>query len=866
MTTEQAVALRVGVEEEFHLVDLLTRRPVPSAARLLQALPEGDSFHPELQRSVIETNSAPWDSLGDLRTELAELRATLISTANAQGVGVVAAGTTPIPDPAAVGISPVPRFVRMQDDYQLLVGEQLICGVQVHVDVENRQQAVDVAGRMAADLPALLALSASSPFWSGADTGYASSRTLLWSRWPTAGTLAGFRDVEEYDAVTADLLRSGVIYDEGMLYYDVRPSAHAPTLELRICDACPRLDTVVLIAGIYRALVAEARQAAAEGVRARSRHPNLLQAATWQAARFSLSGRLVDLSGQHPVPRPARQVIEDLIQRLRPYLLEYGDWTTIEQLAMVTLNSGGAAAQQRTAFNRNSSLADVVDQMLYDTASTEPPNVRAVHPGIHQPGQEGALSAAYPDVEGDEAIHPGGRPVPLYRPMITLLERLGATTLRDREHERDARQAADSVVFAAMGEKRPFQTDLVPRLIAMEEWSALATGLEQRVRALEAFLCDIYGPRRAIADGVVSRHLIESAPGFRPGGVLVPSDRVRAVVTGVDVVRGADGRLLVLEDNLRVPSGLAFALQARRLTQSVMPELVVPDTASELDGVPEALRQALQAVAPPGLSGEPQLALLSAGPKDSAWWEHRLLAREMGVPLLLPEHLAFVDGAVFDVSEARPRRLDVIYRRLDEEHLEHAKGADGKRLGPPLHGAVQSGTITMANGLGNGVADDKSVYALVPHFIEYYLGEKPLIDSVPTYLCADPDSAAEVLDRLAELVLKPVDGYGGVGVLIGPDATRQELATARQELQAAPGRWVAQDVVALSTTPVLSEGLLHPRHVDLRVFVVLGPGTGPGVGRAATVLPAPFTRVAPEGSLVVNSSQGGGAKDTWLVP
>jgi carboxylate-amine ligase len=361
---DQIVA--AGVEEEFHTVDLATRRLTPQADKLTEQLPAG-SFGSELQRSVLEANSRPWVSLADLAGDIAALRQAAIAAAEPLGLGIVAAGTVPLADPDTLEITPHPRYEHMQGEYRMLVREQLICGTQVHVDVHDRDVAVAVAHRIAPWLPVLLALSASSPFWLGTDTGYASYRTLIWRRWPTAGVLPGFESAADYDQAVADLVRSGVITDPGMIYFDVRPSAHLPTLELRICDSCPRLEDVVLLAGLFRALVIRETAAAIAGRPPVPVRPELLQAATWRAAQSGLQGDLVD-----PVtatPGPARQLIGQLLAELHPALESTGDWELVTELTNSALARGSSAARQRAA-RADGGLRKVVDTLVAETRAT----------------------------------------------------------------------------------------------------------------------------------------------------------------------------------------------------------------------------------------------------------------------------------------------------------------------------------------------------------------------------------------------------------------------------------------------------------------------------------------------------------------
>ncbi|KAB8187620.1 carboxylate-amine ligase [Microbispora catharanthi] len=368
--TDLARDITVGVEEEFHVVDLGTRQLVPRAGLLLEQLPP-DRFTQELHRSVVEANTRPCTRLEDLSRALTGLRADAVAAADGLGLGVVAAGTVPLVDPETVKISPDPRYEQMLADYQALAREQLICGTQVHAEVRDRDLAVAVAHRLAPWLPPLLALSCSSPYWMGADTGYASFRSMVWQRWPTAGPATRFESAEEYDAMVDELIRSGVISDPGMLYFDVRPSEHVPTVELRVCDACPRVDDIVLIAGLFRALVsreldslaADAPPSAAED----SVRTELVRAASWRAARSGLEGELVDpVEG---VPRPARTVVVRMMEGLRPQLEEAGDWALVSSLAARALSDGGSAGRQREAFRRGGRLTDVVDLLLAETRS-----------------------------------------------------------------------------------------------------------------------------------------------------------------------------------------------------------------------------------------------------------------------------------------------------------------------------------------------------------------------------------------------------------------------------------------------------------------------------------------------------------------
>jgi len=342
-----------GVEEEFHIVDLATRRLTGQADELMARLPAG-RFSSEMQRSVLEANSRPWADLTELAEDIAGQRQAAVAAAESLGLGIVAAGTVPLADPDTLEITPDPRYEHIRDEYRMLVREQLICSTQVHVDVDDRDLAIAVGHRVAPWLPALLALSASSPFWRGTDTGYASYRTLIWRRWPTAGALPGFESAAEYDRAVADLVRSRVISDPGMIYFDVRPSAHLPTLELRICDSCPRVEDAVLLAGLFRALVISAAAAEYDGEPLGPVRPELLQAATWRAAQTGLQGDLVG------------RLIGQLLEALRPALESTGDWELVSELARSAMTEGGSAARQRAAW-ASGGLHHVVDTLAAET-------------------------------------------------------------------------------------------------------------------------------------------------------------------------------------------------------------------------------------------------------------------------------------------------------------------------------------------------------------------------------------------------------------------------------------------------------------------------------------------------------------------
>jgi carboxylate-amine ligase len=856
----------MGVEEEFHLVDLKTRRLTARAPVLLGEL--SDSYVAELQRCVVEMNSGVVDNLDGLRADLQGHRKVLVDAAAKLGMGVVAAGAVPLSVPAEMQVTQTARYRQMLADYQLLAREQLICGTQVHVGVADRDESVVVANRVSAYVPTLLALSASSPFWSdGSDTGYSSVRTLVWQRWPTTGLAAPVSSAAEYDKLVAELVASGAIKDAGMVYFDVRPAVAAPTLELRVCDSCPSMDTIVLIAGLFRALVEREVEGLRAGVPAIEVSPPLGRAALWRAARSGLEGKLVEIDG--PVSRPAGDVVTELVRSLRPQLEAAGDWQMIVELTRQVLIAGTSAARQRRALRRRGRLTDVVDQLIAETAGTWPDTAAAVieDPTLlfgYQPDREYDPAYKAAAVSYDEAVDPTGRPRPRYEKILHAVADLGVAVLRSREGDVEQDQRAESITFRVSGQNRAqvFPLDLMPRLVAADEWAELTAGLGQRAKALNAFLRDIYSEQAILADGVIGMHTLDRAPGFRSTGRL-SRDPVRAHVSGTDLVCDRAGNWMVLEDNLRIPSGTAYAIANRRLLTKHLPELERPAELADVDQVPAMLLETLRAAAPPRAGDEPSVALLSAGWEDSAWFEHTFLAEELGIALVQTSDLSVRDGKLFRHIGSDVHPVDVLYARMDEDMLLSSTGYDASALRPGLLEAVTNGTLTIANALGNGVADDKAVYSYVPAMIKYYLGEKPALAQVPTWVCAERAHRDYVLDNIAELVVKPIDGHGGTGVVIGPEAAADALEVRRRELQTQPERYIAQEAIALSTHPTFDGEGMYPHHVDLRAFVHLRPRSDDTV--TAHVMPAGLTRVAARGSRIVNSSSGGGSKDTWIL-
>jgi uncharacterized circularly permuted ATP-grasp superfamily protein len=451
-------------------------------------------------------------------------------------------------------------------------------------------------------------------------------------------------------------------------------------------------------------------------------------------------------------------------------------------------------------------------------------------------------------------------PRPTYRAVHQTLVALTGADLGSRADALARSYLDQGVTFDFAGEERPFPLDIVPRVVSATEWEQVETGVAQRVRALEAFLADVYGPAEAVKAGVIPWRVIASASGFqRAAAGITPHNGVRVHVAGIDLIRDEHGEFRVLEDNVRVPSGVSYVMANRRAMAQVFPESFATHRIQPVSQYPRQLLEALRAAAPSGVS-DPTVVVLTPGIYNSAYFEHTLLARTMGVELVEGRDLVCSGGRVRMRTTDGERRVDVIYRRVDDEYLDPVQFLADSQLGcPGLVNAARAGNVTIANAIGNGVADDKLVYSYLPDLIRFYLGEEPILKNVQTYRLAEPADLAQVLARLDELVLKPVDGAGGKGLVIGPRATRAQLDELRAQILADPRGWIAQPVVMLSTVPTLVDGRLRPRHVDLRPFAV-------NDGQRIWVLPGGLTRVAlPEGQLVVNSSQGGGSKDTWVL-
>ncbi len=409
------------------------------------------------------------------------------------------------------------------------------------------------------------------------------------------------------------------------------------------------------------------------------------------------------------------------------------------------------------------------------------------------------------------------------------------------------------------GAERLIPFDLIPRILTAAEWATLERGLAQRVNALNAFLQDIYHDQRIIEEKIVPADLIHQNSQYRPElhGVKLPHD-VWAHISGIDIVRAEKGEFYVLEDNLRVPSGVSYMIEDRKVMMRLFPEIFASNSVAPVEHYPDLLLEHLRSIAPVGVEN-PTVVVLTPGMYNSAYFEHAYLAQQMGVELVEGRDLFVSEERVFAKTTRGPRRIDVIYRRIDDDFLDPLVFRPDSTLGVPgLVSAVRAGRVTVSNAIGTGIADDKAVYPFVPEMIRFYLSEEPILKNVPTYLCRRPDELAYVLANLPELVVKETHGAGGYGMLIGPRATKVEIESFRQRIIASPETYIAQPTLALSTCPTMVGDGIAPRHVDLRPFVLSG--------EKLSMVPGGLTRVALQaGSLVVNSSQGGGTKDTWVL-
>jgi uncharacterized circularly permuted ATP-grasp superfamily protein len=479
-------------------------------------------------------------------------------------------------------------------------------------------------------------------------------------------------------------------------------------------------------------------------------------------------------------------------------------------------------------------------------------------PGDRLPGYQRAAGF-------DEAILGDLGVRPHYGAVFEELERLSPPELAATERLRDAIFRRLGITFAvygdASGAERTWPMDLVPRILPAGEWREIERGLAQRIRALNLFLEDLYvGERAALRDGIVPAWLVYSSEGFvREAVGLQAPHGARCVVAGIDLVRDFDGTFRVLEDNLRTPSGISYVLQNRAALTRALPRLSARHRIRPVHQYGSSLLTALHSLAPRESADGPRVVVLTPGIWNSAYFEHAFLAQQMGAELCEGRDLIVEDQVVYMRTTRGLERVDVIYRRVDDAFVDPALFRQDSVLGVPgLISALRAGNVSIANSLGCGVADDKAIYPFVPAMIRYYLGEEPILPNVETYLLWEPDQREHALSRLNELVVKPVAASGGYGIVMGPQATADQLEICRKEIECDPRAFIAQELVQLSTHPTFVDGKLEPRHIDLRPFVLTGART--------EVFPGGLTRVAlRRGSFVVNSSQGGGSKDTWVL-
>jgi uncharacterized circularly permuted ATP-grasp superfamily protein len=471
-------------------------------------------------------------------------------------------------------------------------------------------------------------------------------------------------------------------------------------------------------------------------------------------------------------------------------------------------------------------------------------------------------------LEGYQA-YPGGVDELLegkaYDHVAPILGRWNSGEFQERQRRADLALLNAGITFTVYGDEegleRIFPFSLIPRIIEADEWEQLARGLVQRVRALNAFLLDLYGEQRAIKDGVIPSSIAFGAPDLNLAMVDVePPLGVYTHVVGCDLIRNARGEYVVLEDNLRTPSGVSYVIENRRVMLNVVPELFDDHQVARVGDYPVRLLETLIDVRPAGVSREEtRVVLLTPGSANSAYFEHAFLAQQMGIDLVEGRDLLVHDGRVFLRSTSGLEPIHVIYRRIDDAFLDPLAGRPDSVLGVAgLVNAYRAGNVTLANAPGAGVADNKSVYRFAPNFIRYYLDEEPIIPNVPTYLGALPEDRRTMLSEIDQLVVKPTNASGGYGIVVGPTASADELRAARAEIEREPEGWIAQPLVEFSSIPTYQNGKIVPRRADFRPYVLTGDQTW--------VLPGGLTRVAlVEGSYIVNSSQGGGSKDTWVL-
>src|ERR1700723_1680245 len=472
----------------------------------------------------------------------------------------------------------------------------------------------------------------------------------------------------------------------------------------------------------------------------------------------------------------------------------------------------------------------------------------------------GPGTAMFDEMRGSE-----GAVRPAYAELWHWLGEIPPDVLDFRRREAEHFFRRIGITFAVYGDaeaqERLIPFDVIPRILAASEWQILQRGLEQRVKAINAYIKDVYNRREVLKAGIVPEDLVFQNPVFRPemNGQEVPHD-VYVHVAGIDIIRVDADNFIVLEDNARTPSGVSYMLENREIMMRLFPDLFARHRIAPVERYPDELLSALRSVAPHSAAGEPTVALMTPGVYNSAYYEHSFLADKLGIELVEGRDLIVKDDEVFMRTTEGLKRVDVIYRRLDDDFLDPLTFRPDSALGVPgLMSAYAAGNITLANAVGTGIADDKAIYSYMPDIVKFYLSEEPILKNVQTWRCREPKDLAYVLDNLGDLVVKEVHGSGGYGMLIGPAATKATIEAFRDKLKREPEGFIAQPTLSLSTCPTCTASGLAPRHVDLRPFVLTG-------SNHVTVVPGGLTRVAlKEGSLVVNSSQGGGTKDTWIL-
>lgn len=451
-----------------------------------------------------------------------------------------------------------------------------------------------------------------------------------------------------------------------------------------------------------------------------------------------------------------------------------------------------------------------------------------------------------------------------YSKVVDVLQRLDAQTLLQKDRLAGELFMNQGITFTVYsddaGIERIFPFDIIPRVITSQEWSHVESGIKQRLKALNLFLKDIYSDQQILKDQVIPTELIASCPHYtrKAYGIKVPYD-IYVHISGIDLIRGDDGTFYVLEDNLRTPSGVSYMLENREVTKRIFPEMLTANKVRMVNNYPLLLHGILQSLAPQQIS-RPSAVILTPGVYNSAYYEHTFLARHMGIPLVEGRDLVVDNHKVYMKTTNGLEQVHVIYRRVDDEYLDPLEFRTGSYLGVPgLISATRKGNVAIVNAIGNGVADDKAVYAYVPDMIKYYLNEEPILPNVPTYQLSDAEARKHVFDNISNMVIKRTNQSGGYGMLMGNKASDKEIDDFRKAVEEDPRQFIAQPIIKLSTVPCFIDGKLTARHVDLRPYALCGPN-------GVQIVPGGLTRVAlKEGSLVVNSSQGGGSKDTWVL-